>query len=146
MLVSKTMISRLFLRVRTWLILFIFIALNISIPNAPDSETTQVQDRKEIVVGSTQMGSTEADFEISCLLEVLLEEGFSLTDIFPKGEWSTEETTVVAQATFDIISIEIVSSNFYPPGPKRIQPRNEALPDDLFINTLKRPPEYATYS
>jgi hypothetical protein len=140
------MISRLFLRVRTWLILFIFIALNISIPNATDSELTEPQDRIELACGDTHLGNTESDDEIDNLLEVILEEGFSLTDFFPEGEWSTEETTVVSQATFDIISIEIVSSNFYPPGSKRISPNNVDLPDDQFIKKLKRPPENGTYS
>jgi hypothetical protein len=133
------MISRLFFRLRTWLILFIFLLLNISVPHTTEPDRNAIISTS--IDGTTVVDSTESVLEVDCLLEVIIEESFALYDLFPSGEWATEETTKIPPVTIDIIMVEIVKTGFYPPSPRLIQPSNEFLPDDHFGDTRKRPPE-----
>ncbi len=134
------MISRLFFRFRAWLILFIFLTLNISVPQftefANDS-SRQVASVEEAAIDE----ATGSELEISCLLEVIIEESFGWDNLFPDGDWSTDETIHTTTPAYDIIAQSAYRTDFYPPRVKRLLAENLDLPDDQYPDVPTRPPD-----
>lgn len=133
------MISRLFFRFRAWLILFIFLSINISIPQFSVIEGELYTSSSVETIGINE--STGPELAIDCLLEIIIEESFGLDNLFPDGDWSTDETINTTTAHFDIIAGSAYRTHFCPPRVKRLLATNLDLPDDQYPEIPTRPPD-----
>lgn len=134
------MISRLFFRLRAWLIIFIFLSLTISVPHAPAPDEVPVGSATEMTA-YIPGGDEEAVPEVGCLLEIIIEESFGLFHVFRESSWPSEDMIVASEAGTDIISQIPFTAKFYPPKPRRLLAMNHPLPDEQYAESLIRPPE-----
>ncbi len=78
---------------------------------------------------------------MECLLELIIEEGFGLYNLFPSQPWSSDDLVVTSRAHFDIISEAGFTVKFYPPRNRRLLAMDIPLPDSRYSEPPTGPPK-----